>query len=284
MAPLARSSSNPSHRVGAKLKSDAAWVEACRERHSAPEMTEEQLLFLSFLSSLNSNSSTSHQLGPRAYHVAASPRIEIAGAHGQALQADFNELESKVETPKEDSSQKRACNARHASSSKGAGVIDHEHDYAIDLLSLSLAPTKPPQPERKRRKFAAPQSQSLPGFSANPAPTLAAAAPVSVRQALGGGSAALSGLGTSVLLSTCKFVSKRTCVECPNVPQIATHKRGYLACACSQGHQWVWCAKCCACPRPAGSKTRGCNNAAHWFERDAFDTGRRNHMNRHQEK
>ncbi|KAJ1485217.1 hypothetical protein T484DRAFT_1794445 [Baffinella frigidus] len=140
-----------------------------------------------------------------------------------------------------------------------------------------LSPAKPPTP--KRRKIAAPQPPAALSAAAAPG-AAAAAAPASVRQALGGASPASS----SMLLSTCKFVSKRTCVECPDVPRVATHKRGYLACACSQGHQWVWCAKCCACPRPAGSKTRGCNNAAHWFERDAFDTGRRNHMNRHQEK
>ena len=43
--------------------------------------------------------------------------------------------------------------------------------------------------------------------------------------------------------------------------------------------QWVWCKLCCKC---AGDKRpnqeRGCTNKAHWFERDAFDTGRRNHL------
>lgn len=141
-----------------------------------------------------------------------------------------------------------------------------------------------PSPSKRRRVAPAPAA-------ANSMTTPAAVAPASVRQALGGpvpsnasinSNAAVSGNAT--LLAACKFVSKRTCAECTGVPRLATHKRGYLACACSQGHQWVWCVKCCSCPRPNGSKSRGCTNPGHWFERDAFDTGRRNHMNRHQDK
>ncbi|KAJ1473945.1 hypothetical protein T484DRAFT_1834199 [Baffinella frigidus] len=136
-----------------------------------------------------------------------------------------------------------------------------------------LSPAKPtPGSAPKRRKLATPQ---VPAARRATAPWLsaaasgAAAAPASVRQALGAAAASSSASG-AVLLSTCKFVSKGTRVKCPEVPRVATHKRGYLACACSAGHQWVW--------------GRGCDTAAHWFERDAFDTGRRNHMNRHQEK
>ncbi|KAJ1495099.1 hypothetical protein T484DRAFT_3629141 [Baffinella frigidus] len=224
MAPQGHSTSNSSNRVGARTMPDAAWVAVCRERHSANEINEEEWLFLSFLSAVNSPTGESRQLGPRAYRVAATPRIEIAGAHGQVFQAD-----------------------------------------AIGLLNdISLAPAEPPKPERKRRKV---EALEFPHVSK---------------------STCLPTLGTSVLLPVCKFVSKNTCVECADVPRVATHKRGYLACACAQGHQWVWCAKCCACPRPAlivaGAEVRGCNNGAHWFERDAFDTGRRNHMNRHEDK
>ena len=281
-----RSASDPSHRADARITSDAAWAAAmCRERQPSHEITDEEALFLSFLTAVNSPAFQSRQLGPRAYLVAAAPSIDMAGVHGQeALQGEFNELKSRVESPK--------------------------HDYAIDLLNdMSLTPAKLPAPERKRRKVAASQSPPLcaspaPTVAAAPAPIVAGAAPASVRKALGGGTAARTGVGkklgrlvcsstssapasvsSTILLSTCKFVSKRTCVECPDAPRVATHKRGYLACACAQGHQWVWCAKCCACPRPtttsAGTEFKGCDNGAHWFERDAFDTGRRNHMNRH---
>ena len=41
--------------------------------------------------------------------------------------------------------------------------------------------------------------------------------------------------------------------------------------------QWVWCRSCCNCGG-AGGALRGCGHKGHWFERDAFDTGRRNHM------
>jgi hypothetical protein len=155
---------------------------------------------------------------------------------------------------------------------KGAPLLKATLLPAAIPTAAPLSPAKPSPP--KRRKLAVPQPPAAVSAACAPG----ASAPPSARQALSGASA---GVGSAVLLSTCKFVSKRTCVKCPDVPRPATHKRGYLACACSQGHQWIWCAKCCACPRPAGAQGRGCNNAAHWFERDAFDTGQRNHMNRH---
>mmetsp|Transcript_40626 Transcript_40626/g.95464 ORF Transcript_40626/g.95464 Transcript_40626/m.95464 type:complete len:344 (-) Transcript_40626:319-1350(-) len=80
-----------------------------------------------------------------------------------------------------------------------------------------------------------------------------------------------------VLLSTCKFTSKRYGQACTSVPVWTRHKRGHHACSCQHGHQWVWCQYCCDC---AGA-VQGCTEREHWFERDAFDTGRRNHMNRH---
>mmetsp|Transcript_8830 Transcript_8830/g.29526 ORF Transcript_8830/g.29526 Transcript_8830/m.29526 type:complete len:219 (-) Transcript_8830:876-1532(-) len=43
--------------------------------------------------------------------------------------------------------------------------------------------------------------------------------------------------------------------------------------------RWVWCSYCCDC----GSAPMGCKNPMHWMERDSFDTGKRNHMQRHLE-
>ncbi|EKX34069.1 hypothetical protein GUITHDRAFT_155847 [Guillardia theta CCMP2712] len=86
------------------------------------------------------------------------------------------------------------------------------------------------------------------------------------------------------VLPTCKFVSKRVGTTCEHPPIKSLHKRGHLSVACSAGHQWVWCAECCNCTRSCtadGQRKRGCTNPVHWFERDAFDTGKRNHMNRH---
>ena len=104
------------------------------------------------------------------------------------------------------------------------------------------------------------------------------------------------------VLPTCKFVSKRVGTTCEHPPIKSQHKRGHLSVACSAGHQvglcpftfelrsdcgvlqWVWCAECCNCTRSCtadGQRKRGCTNPVHWFERDAFDTGKRNHMNRH---
>jgi hypothetical protein len=90
----------------------------------------------------------------------------------------------------------------------------------------------------------------------------------------------------SLMLKTCKFVSKRSGKICNGELSLAQHKRGYLAVSCTHGHQWVWCQHCCNCHPDSfqgqgQGKARGCSNSVHWFERDAFDTGRRNHMNRH---
>uniref|UniRef100_A0A7S0N4Y7 Uncharacterized protein n=1 Tax=Cryptomonas curvata TaxID=233186 RepID=A0A7S0N4Y7_9CRYP len=90
------------------------------------------------------------------------------------------------------------------------------------------------------------------------------------------------------LLRECKFVSKRSGRPCAGgdggggTLRLTGHKRGHLAVACSAGHQWVWCRLCCNCPMPTGdvapAERRGCCHKGHWFERDAFDPGRRNHM------
>ena len=81
-----------------------------------------------------------------------------------------------------------------------------------------------------------------------------------------------------VILHQCKHVDrtvKRT--QCSAQLHLRPHKRGYLSVSCDAGHQWVWCAHCCDC----GLGTRGCIMPAHWMERDSFDTGKRNHMQRH---
>ena len=80
------------------------------------------------------------------------------------------------------------------------------------------------------------------------------------------------------ILSRCKHVDrKRNREACPGALRIRNHKRGYLAVVCDRGHQWVWCSCCCDCERSG----IGCGAAQHWMERDSFDTGRRNHMQRH---
>mmetsp|Transcript_86614 Transcript_86614/g.231293 ORF Transcript_86614/g.231293 Transcript_86614/m.231293 type:complete len:307 (+) Transcript_86614:47-967(+) len=84
------------------------------------------------------------------------------------------------------------------------------------------------------------------------------------------------GDGDVVILEECKFLSKRSGFRCPCLPAITNHKRGHLSVCCKNGHQWVWCRACCSCG--GGAERRGCRQKAHWFERDAFDTGRRNHM------
>jgi len=88
-------------------------------------------------------------------------------------------------------------------------------------------------------------------------------------------------LGTTVplaLLNECKHVDrKKSRRPCPFPLHLRSHKRGHLAVACEAGHQWVWCLFCCDCPRNG----LGCKNSLHWMERDSFDTGRRNHMQRH---
>ena len=81
------------------------------------------------------------------------------------------------------------------------------------------------------------------------------------------------------ILQRCKHVDrKRNRLPCPCRLRMRNHKRGYLAVVCETGHQWVWCSYCCDCQR--GGHV-GCTNHNHWMERDSFDTGRRNHMQRH---
>ena len=93
------------------------------------------------------------------------------------------------------------------------------------------------------------------------------------------GSVALFSKGLQIL-QRCKHVDrKRNRMPCPCRLRTRNHKRGYLAIVCEAGHQWVWCSYCCDCARPQV----GCSNPNHWMERDSFDTGRRNHMQRHLE-
>lgn len=93
------------------------------------------------------------------------------------------------------------------------------------------------------------------------------------------GSLALFSQGLQIL-QRCKHVDrKRNRMPCPCRLRTRNHKRGYLAIVCEAGHQWVWCSYCCDCARPQV----GCSNPNHWMERDSFDTGRRNHMQRHLE-
>jgi hypothetical protein len=80
------------------------------------------------------------------------------------------------------------------------------------------------------------------------------------------------------ILPKCKHVDrKRNREPCQGALRIRNHKRGYLAIVCERGHQWVWCSCCCDCARCG----IGCGAMQHWMERDSFDTGRRNHMQRH---
>jgi len=105
----------------------------------------------------------------------------------------------------------------------------------------------------------------------------ATAAPA-VAATLGPGEAAEKG---PVLLSVCKHQERSGGRKlCGLEVKQRKHKRGHIAVACSEGHQWVWCCHCCDCPgvRSAGA---GCSDARHWMERDSFDTGKRNHMMRH---
>jgi hypothetical protein len=90
----------------------------------------------------------------------------------------------------------------------------------------------------------------------------------------------------TTILQCCKFTSKQTQQACKGQLTIVPHKRGHLAVSCSSRHQWVWCSLCCNCHAGAkggniDGRNRGCTVATHWFERDAFDTGARNHMNVH---
>ena len=90
----------------------------------------------------------------------------------------------------------------------------------------------------------------------------------------------------TTVLQCCKFTSKQTQQACKGQLTIVPHKRGHLAVSCSSRHQWVWCSLCCNCHAGAkggniNGRNRGCTVPTHWFERDAFDTGARNHMNVH---
>jgi hypothetical protein len=82
-------------------------------------------------------------------------------------------------------------------------------------------------------------------------------------------------------INKCKFVDRKTGARqiCPCTVTNKKHRRGYCSVACTVGHTWVWCQYCCDCVSEHGQL--GCSNAVHWFERDSFDTGRRNHMQRH---
>lgn len=85
----------------------------------------------------------------------------------------------------------------------------------------------------------------------------------------------------TTILPCCKFTSKQSKQGCKGGLSVVTHKRGHLAVSCSARHQWVWCALCCNCNSKGDKRQRGCQVPSHWFERDAFDTGARNHMNVH---
>ena len=80
-----------------------------------------------------------------------------------------------------------------------------------------------------------------------------------------------------VLLPECKHVDRARQHCCASLRQ-RVHKRGYLTVECTLAHQWVWCSHCCTCNTQG---YQGCRKAAHWMERDSFDTGKRNHMQRH---
>ena len=86
-----------------------------------------------------------------------------------------------------------------------------------------------------------------------------------------------------VILKCCKFVKKSTDHACTSPLKVVPHKRGHFTVACSARHQWVWCDMCCNCRGARDNKPgeRGCIVPSHWYERDAFDTGARNHMNVH---
>lgn len=84
------------------------------------------------------------------------------------------------------------------------------------------------------------------------------------------------------ILTRCKFSSKYSQEGCKEKLSIVTHKRGHFAVACGKKHQWVWCSHCCTCAKGPGQ--RGCTVTTHWFERDAFDTGARNHLTTHRKQ
>ena len=88
-----------------------------------------------------------------------------------------------------------------------------------------------------------------------------------------------------IILTRCKFSSKYSQEGCKEKLCIVTHKRGHFTVACCKKplkHQWVWCSHCCTCAKGPGQ--RGCTVTTHWFERDAFDTGARNHLTTHRKQ
>jgi len=95
-----------------------------------------------------------------------------------------------------------------------------------------------------------------------------------------GASPQLTFSGEIRVIQACKHMErKQKTSSCPCEVNIRLHKRGYLAVGCTAGHQYVWCSCCCDC---RGGQGIGCSNPLHWTERDFFDTGKRNHMQRHQ--
>ncbi len=79
----------------------------------------------------------------------------------------------------------------------------------------------------------------------------------------------------------CKFVDRRTGERksCGCAVARKKHRRGYASVSCTVGHTWVWCKHCCDCLNDTDQQ--GCLNPQHWFERDSYDTGSRNHIQRH---
>lgn len=86
------------------------------------------------------------------------------------------------------------------------------------------------------------------------------------------------GSKTMMLLPACKHQERSgQRRSCRMEVKERYHKRGHISVACPAGHNWVWCSDCCDCP----DASAGCTSAQHWMERDSFDTGKRNHMQRH---
>ncbi len=82
-------------------------------------------------------------------------------------------------------------------------------------------------------------------------------------------------------IKQCKFVDRRTGERrsCSCAVSRKKHRRGYASVSCTVGHTWVWCKHCCDCLNDTNQQ--GCLNPQHWFERDSYDTGSRNHIQRH---
>jgi len=140
---------------------------------------------------------------------------------------------------------------------------------------------------RPKKRISSKRMESLQHFAAEAVAPFPAPAALSAALASDPGSFPFSPLVNSdsqlpskkTMLQCCKFTSKHTQQACKGELTIVPHKRGHLAVSCSSRHQWVWCSACCNCH--AGKGQRGCTVPTHWFERDAFDTGARNHMNVH---